>query len=385
LVSKAQAILRQDKISVEDRATYDHTMAAAEALVSQIQNEERSTVETVYETRHVIDNFGARRESKAEQEYRMSFVRAMRLGLDRVSQGDRQRLVEHRTVDSQGQFAGTQSISYSEGTAGGFLVPAGFMFEIDQRKKYYAPMLDGNICRVISTETGAVLPFPTGDDTGNVATVVGENTQVSELPVSVGSIPLGAYKLTSQVVRVSVELLQDSAFNFDAYLMDRFAERFGRGEEAYFTTGSGAGVPTGILTAAQTNGSPYVVGIGSNQNDGLGQAAYGTIGSSDIFSLIGAVDPAYRVNGKFMLNDVTLTALKKVLDKYGRPLWVPGLTSDAPDRLGGYPFVINQSMPIAAPTTNPTTMIFGDFSHFVIRRVRDMSVLRLQERYADID
>ena len=87
LVSKAQAILRQDKISVSDRETYDRHMQAAEALVPQIQNEERNSVETVYETRHVIDNFGARRESKAEQEYRMSFVRAMRLGLDRLSNG----------------------------------------------------------------------------------------------------------------------------------------------------------------------------------------------------------------------------------------------------------------------------------------------------------
>ena len=33
--------------------------------------------------------------------------------------------------------------------------------------------------------------------------------------------------------------------------------------------------------------------------------------------------------------------------------------------------------------TNPTSMLFGDLQKQIIRKVKDMSVLRLNERYAD--
>jgi HK97 family phage major capsid protein len=374
LVTKAQAILRQDKISIEDRATYDSTMSAAEALVPQIQAEERTEAESLYETRSIRDSYGARHESKREQEYRMAFFRHCRVGMDRLSNADRSLLVEHRDTDNSGQFAGTQSISYTEGSAGGFLDPAGF---------HYAPVLDGNICRVVTTASGAIMPWPTGDDTSNIGSILAENTQVSEVPVVLGTINFGAFKFTTNVIRVSVELLQDSAFGLDAYLMDRFAERIGRAMELYATTGNGSGQPTGIITAALANGSPVVVGAGSNANDGLGQAAYSTIGTNDIYSLIGAVDPSYRQAGKFMLNDTTLTVIKKLLDKYGRPIWQDSLSESSPGTIAGYKYVVNQSMAVPAASTNPVSVVFGDLNHFVIRRVKDLSVVRLSERYAD--
>jgi len=384
LVAKAQSILRQDKISVEDRATYDRTMTAAEALVPQIQAEERSEVESVYETRHIVDNYGARHESKREAEYRRAFIKHCRVGMDRLSVEDRARLVEHRDTDAYGQSAGSQSISYTTGPEGGFLVPAGFQYEIDQRMKYYAKMLDGAVCRVITTATGAILPFPTGDDTSNIGSLISENTQVSEVPVVLGSVNLSSYIFTTNVVRVSNALLQDSAFGLDAYLLDRFAERMGRAMELYATTGNGSSQPTGFITAilAQGKNTP-VVAAGSNANDGLGQAAWSTIGTNDLINLVGSVDPSYRQGGKFVMHDGTLTVIKRLLDKYGRPIWLPGLAVDAPDTILGYPVVVDQSMAQVAASTNPAVVAFGDFSHFVIRRVKDLSVVRLAERYAD--
>ncbi len=46
----------------------------------------------------------------------------------------------------------------------------------------------------------------------------------------------------------------------------------------------------------------------------------------------------------------------------------------------GYPFVINQSMPIIAPSAQ--TMVFGDLKKFTVRIVREMNVQRLNELYA---
>jgi HK97 family phage major capsid protein len=47
----------------------------------------------------------------------------------------------------------------------------------------------------------------------------------------------------------------------------------------------------------------------------------------------------------------------------------------------GYPYVINQDMAVMA--ANAKSILFGDFSYYLIREVQDLRVLRLDERYAD--
>jgi HK97 family phage major capsid protein len=93
------------------------------------------------------------------------------------------------------------------------------------------------------------------------------------------------------------------------------------------------------------------------------------------------------MRAKYMLADNTLGTLKTLLDKFGRPLWVPGVAVGAPDTINGYQYVINQSMDgvAAGNTSGNTTMVFGDFSKFVVRRVGSMTMRRLVERYAELD
>ena len=50
-------------------------------------------------------------------------------------------------------------------------------------------------------------------------------------------------------MRVSTELLQDSAFDLEAYIAAEFARAFGIAEELAFCTGNGTNQPTGIFTA----------------------------------------------------------------------------------------------------------------------------------------
>ena len=62
------------------------------------------------------------------------------------------------------------------------------------------------------------LPYPVADDTGNTATIVGETSTVNELDVTANQVVLEAYKLTSGLIKASVELMQDSAFDLDGYV-----------------------------------------------------------------------------------------------------------------------------------------------------------------------
>jgi HK97 family phage major capsid protein len=334
------------------------------------------------EIRRIEDNGNSVRvEQRTNPDHAIAFNDYLRNGLE-MRESSKKTLREMRD-----QQAGTQSISYIAGSAGGFLVPASFVYEVEQATKYYCPFMDGGIVRVIETATGGILPFPTGDDTSNSAVILGENSAVSSVPVSFGSIPFNSYKLSAGVVKASVELLQDSAFNFESYLAQRFGERYGRGLEAYFTNGTGPSgspaQPTGILTALLSVGAPNVTASGSSANDGSTNNGANSIGYGDLVKLEHSVDPTYRnaKSARFMFNDQTLAFLKTLLDKFGRPLWTPGITSEQPDTILGHEYIINQSMPTISPSAQGT-VIFGDLSKYVIRKVSGLYVQRLSELYA---
>jgi len=266
----------------------------------------------------------------------------------------------------------------------GYFVPTGFVNAIEQATKWFAPLMDGSVITIMDTATGQPLPFPTSNDTTQAATLVGEAGTVSEQDVTASQINFGAYKFTSGLVKASLELLQDSAFDLDAWLVQRFAERWGRGLEYFLTQGEGAtsSEPTGILTAVATSGATPIIATGSSESTGGAQTGANSIGYSDLVNLEHSVDPSYRRGAKYMFHDQTLSSLKRIIDKYGRPLWTPGVGVDVGDTINGYSYVINQSMPQIAASN--VTVAFGDMKKFVARRVKDLSVQKLVERYAEL-
>jgi len=82
-----------------------------------------------------------------------------------------------------------------------------------------------------------------------------------------------------------------------------------------------------------------------------------------------------------MMNDNSISKIKLMTDSQGRPLWLPGLVDRAPDTILGSPYVINQDM--ATMTISAKSILFGDFSKYIIRDVRDFTLIRMDERYAE--
>jgi HK97 family phage major capsid protein len=363
-------------------------------LLRQIQEIENTEMRNAKVQEIAERELRAGLENEPQREYRKCFGAYLRRGMGGLNEEGRSIMArEFRTDDkTASQWGNVTGQSYTggdlnggstSGVAGGYLVPAGFQFEVDSATKYVAPLLDGSIVRTIETAGGGLLPFPTENDTSAQAVILADATQETELGVSFGVVNFGAYKYSSRIVRVSVELLQDAAFNMEGLLAEAFGKRFGRKLESDLTVGSGVASPKGLITAVLASGASPVVAAGSNANDGLGFPAYSTIGSNDLIALEHSVDPTYRRGAKFMLHDTSLKVIKSLLDKYGRPIWLPGLAVNAPDTILGYPYVINQSMQTPVANTNPTTVAFGDMQKYIVRKVKDMSVLRLNERYAD--
>ncbi len=293
------------------------------------------------------------------------FQRAMRFGVESLDTEERHRVAELRasvSPEMRAQAAGTDA-------AGGYTVPEGFQVEIIKSMQMYGPMLDPGITRQLPTDSGNPLPWPTMDDTANKGALLGENTQAGEQDVTFGQKQLDAYTYTSKIVRVSLQLLQDSAFDMNRLIRDVFGERIGRIGNEHLTVGTGSSQPNGIVTAS------------ANGNTTSGTSA---VTWEEVMDLYHSVDPAYRnmPNTRFMFHDNTLKALRKIKDNDGRFIWQPAdVRTGAPATILEEPYSINQDMPQLG--TGNKFMVYGDFARYVVRLVRDFTMLRLTERYAD--
>jgi HK97 family phage major capsid protein len=280
-------------------------------------------------------------------------------------------------------------------TLGGYFVPRGFVYEVEEAMKWYGSMLMSS--EIMDTATGQPLPYPTDNDTTNTGEIVGEGKQVSMADVTIGQILFGAEKFSTKMVKASLELLQDSAFAIAPYLRNKFAIRLGRILNTKFTLGVGASAnpvePTGLVTAVVANcvaaqlasaGVVYGTGLlaaGSSPNTGGAETGGTSIGSQDLTDLEHTVDPAYRKGASYMFHDQTLRTVKRLLDKYGHPLWKQTMVAGEPDRLNNYPYWINNDM--ATIAVNAKTVLFGDMKKYLIRRVKELGVITLNERFAD--
>jgi HK97 family phage major capsid protein len=262
----------------------------------------------------------------------------------------------------------------------GFFVPTGFVYDVEVATKYYADLL--TVFGSLDTASGNPIPYPVSNDTNQQAVALGEAGVVTEKDVTASQITFNAFKYSSGLVKASVELVQDSAFNIEAFVAKQMGIRFGRKWESVLTNGTGSGEPTGLLTAIAASGATPVTAVGANANSGnTGDNATNSIGTDDLISLEHSVDKSYRRNGSYMLHDQTVATLRKLKDKFGRPIWVDGIEAGESDRLNGKPVVINNGMPVVGPSN--VVIAFGDMSKMLVRRVKDFQILVLRERYAE--
>jgi len=299
-------------------------------------------------------------------------------------------------IGSNVEFSDREKRDMGIGTLslGGYFVPKGFVYEVEEALKYYGPMLQ--VAEIMDTATGQPLPYPTDNDTTVSGEIVGEGQQVSDKDVAIGQVLFGAYKFSTKMIKLSLELLQDSAFPMEAYLKKKMAIRLGRAYNTYFTVGTGTNQPNGIVTAVvaacgtptATPGQAYgipLIASGSSSNTGGSETGGTSIGSKDLDNLEHTVDPLYRRGAAYMMHDQTLRVIKVLLDKYGRPLWKPGVATGDPDRINNYPYYINNDMtptPAVAGSGN-NTVLYGEVNKYVIRRVKELGILTLRERFAD--
>ncbi|MGQ5524261.1 phage major capsid protein [Chitinimonas sp. PSY-7] len=292
-------------------------------------------------------------------------------GVGNMVAEDRQRMYARQSGDIANAMALPQAaMSTTTPNEGGYTVATEYYRELTQAMKQFGGIR--SVARTIQTGTGSPMIFPTADATSEEGEIVGQNIAVSAADTTFGNMTLDVFKYSSKSIAVPFELIQDSMFDIEGYINALLALRIGRITSKHFTNGTGVNQPRGIVTAA-----------GQGKIGKTGQTM--TVTYEDLVDLEHSVDPVYRAGPGvgFMMHDSTLKELRKLKDNDGRPIFVPGYeqgnAGGAPDRLLNRPIYLSQEMPTMG--ANAKSILFGDFSRYLIREVMDLTLFRMADSY----
>ena len=257
------------------------------------------------------------------------------------------------------------ALSIGQDSEGGYTVPDEF------ERRLVQALEENNIFRglatVIRTSSGT-RKIPIAQDDGE-ATWIDEGEEIPESDTSFAQTMLSAYKLGT-MIKISNELLNDSAFDLATYIAQRFGVRMGNAEEKAFITGDGVGKPTGILDDAGAQ-----VGVTAGAED--------AVTFDEIFQLYYSLKSPYRRKAQFLCNEALVLQLMTIKDNNGNYIWKPGLDIGKPDTLLNRPLKTSAFMP--APAAGNKAMVFGDYSYYWIADRTNRTFRRLNELYARTD
>ena len=373
----AEARERLDQINTADEgrakeleAQHDAAMAEYDRLERQIEREEklasmeRRAEELRARQRPAMgDGTALARDEGARTDYRTAFYRMLSVG------GDVTELTTEERAVLRGGVAEFRAQTTSN-TAGGYTVPVELANEIVRSMLAWGPMYDGGLTRELTTSSGNRINIPTVNDTAVTAEAHTEGTALTDdggKDVTFGQKALDAYAYDTEFVKWSWELSQDSIFNMEQLLGSLLGERLGRIANLQLTTGTGSSAPNGVVTASTA---------------GKTAASATAITADEIIDLMHSVDPAYRTSPRvrFMFNDSTLAAIRKLKDGDGNYLWQMGnIQQGVPGTLLGVPYAINQAMDSIAASKK--VILFGDFGKYYVRKVGGPVIGVMRERF----
>ena len=343
--AKAFVESKRDKdglLSEEDAKTYDEMekkirnysleierMEQMEAMENELKKPVNAPIVTKPMT---LDGKEDGKRGRASDEYRKGMLTALRTNFKQISN------VLQEGVDADG----------------GYLVPE----EYDSR--LIDVLTEENIMRKLGHHLTT-----SGDHKINIAATkpaaawIEEGGALSFGDATFDQILLDAHKL-HVAIKVTEELLYDNAFGLESYIIDMFGKALANAEEDAFLNGSGVGQPLGLF--AETGG-------------GTSAASVATLATDNVVDLVYALKRPYRKNAKFIMNDQTIAAIRKLKDNNGAYMWQPSLVSGEPDKLLGYDVY-------TSPFCPEDKIAFGDYSYYNIGDRGTRSFKQLNELFA---
>lgn len=329
-------------LTAEDDATYskmEQHIADLGKEISRLERQEAMEAElskpvtTPLTSKPSSDMQKASKTGRASDAYKAGMLTALRTNFRKVSD------VLQEGVDADG----------------GYLVPE----EYDRR--LIKTLKDGNIMRHLGHTITT-----SGEHKINIAATepaaawIEEGGALQFSDASFSQILLDAHKL-HVAIKVTEELLYDTAFNLENYIIEEFGKALSNAEEDAFLNGTGVGQPLGLFAAT-----------GGGQIAGTLTAA---LKADDLFDLVYALKRPYRKNAAFIMNDRTVAMVRKFKDSNGAYIWQPSYQAGEPDKILGYNVYTSEYAPENA-------IAFGDYSYYNIGDRGTRSFKQLTELFA---
>jgi len=127
------------------------------------------------------------------------------------------------------------------GSEGGFTVPTEFRNRVAEAMKAFGGL--ANIATVFETDSGNPITWAITDGTADEGVMIGEKEESTEQDMEFGQVVIGAKKMTSNIVKISDELLQDSGVDIAGLIARRIGSRLGRCRPAGPQARGGSGLP----------------------------------------------------------------------------------------------------------------------------------------------
>ena len=339
-------------VSAEDNATYEKMEADVVALGKEIERLERQaaidremdrpTASPLVSRPAITED---RKQGRASDEYKKAFWNQMR---GRVTQ-------EVYNALQVGTL-----------TEGGYTVPDEF------ERQLIDGLNDENIMRglvhIIRTGSGQhKIPVVASHGAGSW---VEEEQTIPESDDAFTQVTLSAHKFAT-MIRVSRELLNDSAFDIAGYIALEFVRRAGAAEEDAIINGDGSHKPIGLLHAT----------LGAQV--GVTAASASAITSDELIDLQHSLKSSYRRKACWIMNDATISALRKLKDGQGQYIWQPGIKEGAPDMLFNQRVLMSNYMPLIG--SGNKVILYGDYSYYWLAEREGRTLERLNELYAVTD
>lgn len=273
----------------------------------------------------------------------------------------------HKGMDPQEY----RDLSAGTATEGGYLYPGEqFVDELIQA------VTDVTITRQIAR--GFAIPGKDSLGAPTLDTRMGAAVWGSELgiPSRDADLAFGKRELTphpmAREIPVSQTLLRNAP-NVESLVISELARVGAELEENAFMTGDGAQKPLGMFTAS-SDGIPTSRDVSTGNTttsptfDGLKSAKY-------------EMKQIYWPNLKWLFHRDTMELIAKLKDGEGRYLLQDSVTEGEPDRLIGFPIMLNEFVPSTA-TTGLYVGMLADFNHYWIVDSIDIDINRLDELLA---
>lgn len=270
---------------------------------------------------------------------------------------------------SADQFAPRNAQSEGVTTAGGYLVPTTFRQKIVDVRKAFGGI--ESVADSLSTGDGRPVEWPSVNDTANQGAITAEGaTFQGGADLVFGTVTLGAYKYTStgtgnSPLKVSVELVQDAAFDIGDLVARKLGERIHRKEAVHFATGTGVGEPQGLVNSALTPDEDV------DTPD--------TVDYDDLMDTYDRLDAAYEDGAVWLMKKNTWSQIRGLVDTAGRPIIqnsLEGIAGAPTKQLLGFPVVIDEAMPTLSSAADGLFIAFGNIREaYVIRRAGPVAVV----------